>query len=75
MSLKWGRHTYHVELHYRFDEWLEELRDRHPHYTAEEILYAALVCGLDWLRRDERLAKKLKKWYHKKTVQVYSTAC
>jgi hypothetical protein len=62
MSLKWG-HTYHVELHERIDDWLEEIRYRHPHYTSEEILYAAVVCGLDWLRRDEKLAWRLKKWY------------
>ena len=53
MSLKWGQ-TYHVELAQRLEQWLEELRDRHPHYTNEETLFAALACGLDSPRRTRR---------------------
>lgn len=62
MSLKWGP-QYRVELPPRFEQWLQEIRDRHPRYNEDEILFAALACGLDWLRRDERLALKLNKWY------------
>jgi hypothetical protein len=62
MSLKWGP-QFRVELTPRLEEWLEEIRLRNPHYTNEEILFAALVCGLDLLRRDERLAWRLEKWY------------
>ena len=52
-----------MELTPRLEEWLEDIRLRHPHYTNEQILFAALMCGLDLLRRDERLAWRLRKWY------------
>ena len=65
--MKWGQ-SFHVELPKRYEAWLEDLRDRYPKYSNEEILFAALVCGLDWLRRDEKLAMKLKKWYPPETT-------
>ena len=46
MTLKWGP-QFRVELTPRLEEWLEDIRLRNPHYTNEEILFAALVCGLD----------------------------
>jgi len=67
MSLIWGK-TFHVNLTKRFEEWLEELHERHPHYTREEILFAAVACGLDWLRHDTRLAKRLKTFYPPETT-------
>jgi hypothetical protein len=57
-----------VELPPRFEEWLEDIRWQNPHSFNEEILFAALACGLDSLRRDERLATKLKKWYPPETT-------
>ena len=65
--VKWGS-IYHVQLHPRFEAWLQEIRDRHPHYTDEQILFAALACGLDWLRRDTKVAKKLKSFYPPETT-------
>lgn len=60
--IKWGS-IYHVQLHQRFEEWLQELHDRHPRYTEEQILFAALAYGLDWLRQDTKSAKRLKSFY------------
>ena len=62
MTLKWGP-QFRVELPPRLEEWLEDIRMQNPHYTNEQILFAALVCGMDLLRHDERLARRLKKWY------------
>ena len=70
--LKWGP-TFQVDLPKRFEAWLEELRDRHPQYSNEEILFAALACGLDWLRRDEKLAMKLRRWYPPETPKEQFT--
>ena len=64
--IKWGP-VFHVDLPKTFEAWLEDLRERHPQYTNEEILFAALACGLDWLRRDEKLAMKLRRWYPPET--------
>jgi hypothetical protein len=70
--LKWGP-TFQVELPKRFEAWLEDLRERHPQYSNEEILFAALACGLDWLRRDEELAMKLRQWYPPQTSREQFT--
>ena len=67
MSQIWGK-SYSVGLTKRVEEWLEELHRRHPHYTREEILLAAVACGLDWLRHDTKLAKRLKTLYPPETT-------
>jgi hypothetical protein len=53
------RPQFRVELTPRLEEWLHDVRLQNSHYTNEEILFAALVCGLDLLRPDERLAGRL----------------
>ncbi len=45
----------------------------YPQYSNEEILFAALACGLDWLRRDEKLAMKLRQWYPPETSKEQFT--
>ena len=62
MTLKWGP-QFRVELTPYLEEWVEEIRLENPQHNVEQILFAGLVCGLDLLRRDERLAWKLKQWY------------
>lgn len=65
--VKWGS-IYHVQMHQRFQDWLDELHERHPHYTEEQILFAALAYGLDWLRQDTKSAKRLKSFYPPETI-------
>jgi hypothetical protein len=49
-SLKCGP-QYPIELHPRYEKWLQEFRESHPHYSDKGLFDAALVVGLDRLRR------------------------
>jgi hypothetical protein len=60
---------YHVQLSPKFQPWLDQEQAKNPEYTEEQILYAALVYGLNHLRQDEKPALKLKSFYPPRTTR------